>query len=68
MPSTHKPKFPDRRDLKARVTISKHRTLRGFSRAHGFNPKTVYAVLDGYRANGPVARLIIERLSNLKAA
>lgn len=68
MISTHKPKFPARRDLKARVTLSRHKTLSRFALAHGFSRKTVYAVLDGYRAEGPVAKKILQRLASLRAA
>ncbi len=68
MTSAHKPKFPARRDLKARVTLSKYKSLSGFARACGFSRKTVYAVLDGYRAEGPVAQKILQRLESLRAA
>lgn len=64
MSSPHKTKLLPRRDLKARVVLA-GLDFTTFARQHRFNRATVYAVLDGRRTSGPVAKRIIERVAAL---
>lgn len=61
MTAPHKAKFKPRTDLKAQITRSGLR-YSSFARIHGFNVKTVYAVLDGRRRGGPEAARIITKI------
>ncbi len=57
----NKKNFHPRSDLKAKITAA-GLTYQGFARRHRLNFRTLYSVLGGARAGGPVARRIIQKI------
>jgi predicted transcriptional regulator len=54
-------KLTPRNDLKARITLSGLRYTE-FARRYQVNARTLYAVLDGKRINGPEAQRIVKAI------